>query len=337
MSEALSNFLRPVVVPAADVLSRLSFSGTASSVLTVLTTIIIYRLYLHPLAHIPGPLLARLTSLWLYREVYRGTEASTLVELHKKYGKVVRISPKEVDVDDGAALHTIYVKGGGFKKAPYYQNFDIDDFPTIFSALDNAHRATRAKAVASMFSTQAIRDGYEAITGCVDKMVNRLERDIKNANGKPIDVLNLSRSLALDVITAYLFGKPYNAVDEEELSAAEFVNTFVDIGKWFYIPSVWFRWIDVMRSNFEANWGAERYRVWKSLTKVDKYSAQLADEAIRSKDSDESDTYQARLLKAGVSRQETVAQCKDLMFAGTDSTGMNLATIIVYLSQNSEK
>lgn len=48
-------------------------------------------------------------------------------------------------------------------------------------------------------------------------------------------------------------------------------------------------------------------------------------------------TYQGRMLKAGISKHETVAQCLDVMFAGTDSTGMNLATACRHLAQNPQQ
>ena len=38
--------------------------------------------------------------------------------------------------------------------------------------------------------------------------------------------------------------------------------------------------------------------------------------------------YPGRLMALGLERSEVKCQCKDLIFAGTDSTGMNLATIL---------
>jgi len=75
---------------------------------------------------------------------------------------------------------------------------------------------------------------------------------------------------------------------------------------------------------------------FKSISTVDKFAANLVDET-RVDEHEEGATYQAKLLNAGISREETIAQCKDLMFAGTDSTGMNLATICWHLTQLPEK
>jgi cytochrome P450 len=45
-------------------------------------------------------------------------------------------------------------------------------------------------------------------------------------------------------------------------------------------------------------------------------------------------TYQSRLLEAGVSPEETAAQCKAVIFASADSTAVMLATILFHLIHN---
>lgn len=58
----------------------------------------IYRLYFHPLAHIPGPKLAALTSWYeFYYDVVRpGRYVFKIRELHKQYGKCISIVGSEV-------------------------------------------------------------------------------------------------------------------------------------------------------------------------------------------------------------------------------------------------
>lgn len=51
-------------------------------------TFVIYRCFFHPLAHIPGPFLARITHLyeWYYDLYLKGQYTWHLKELHQKYG-----------------------------------------------------------------------------------------------------------------------------------------------------------------------------------------------------------------------------------------------------------
>ncbi len=46
------------------------------------------------------------------------------MDLHRKYGAIVRIAPEEYSVNDGEAVRVIYGLGNGFVKV-IYLGFDI--------------------------------------------------------------------------------------------------------------------------------------------------------------------------------------------------------------------
>ncbi|SCN65580.1 related to benzoate 4-monooxygenase cytochrome P450 [Fusarium fujikuroi] len=149
-----------MAVDTSNYIQGLASPLHVSAAITVaLLTAFLWRLYNDPLSHIPGPLVARFTPIWLWWLTWTGVECRVIDRLHKKYGPVVRIAPNEVDVSDGAALNLIYIKNGGYMKSPIYRNYDVNGFETIFSALNPAHRAPRAKAVAPMFAHQRIAKG----------------------------------------------------------------------------------------------------------------------------------------------------------------------------------
>lgn len=62
---------------------------------------ICYNLFLHPLQAFPGPRAARATAWWkTYIEVVKQESmVDILLELHKKYGEIVRVSPNEVSTN----------------------------------------------------------------------------------------------------------------------------------------------------------------------------------------------------------------------------------------------
>ena len=306
---------------------------TLSVAITSLVALLFYRAFFDSLSHIPGPLLCRLTSLWTYYHSYIGDECTLINEMHKKYGPVVRIAPNEVCFSDGAALAPIYSEKGGFLKAPCYTNFDIEGHRTIFSALDPAHRSIRSKAVLPMFSMGNIRTGNDVIEGCVKKFVARMEIEAENsrvAQGmdgrpKPINLLNLSRSLALDAICSYLFEAPFGSIDEAggKMSASSFVDALVAVGRFFFLPNWVFIVLEESRLRFFPDEEEQQ-----SFDRVDKFVQRLV-EAPEKADA----TYQQRLANVGISGHEVEIQCKDLIFAGTDSTGMNLSTICWHLAK----
>jgi hypothetical protein len=88
-------------------LSTSAFRLFASFVLFILSAII-YRLTFHPLARIPGPRLAGISTIWLAYHVRQGKCATWEPELHRKYGPIVRIAPNEVLVCSEEGIRQIY-------------------------------------------------------------------------------------------------------------------------------------------------------------------------------------------------------------------------------------
>lgn len=296
--------------------------------------VMIRRAFFSPLSHIPGPWICRITSLWTYYHAYIGDECTRIDELHKKYGAIILIAPNEVCISDGNALAPIYSDKGGFLKASCYSNFDIEGHKTIFSALDPTHRAIRSKPVLPMFSMSNVRNGNGAIDLCVRKYIDRMKEEAERSRAatkatgqpKPINLLNLSRSLALDAICSYLFGRSFGSIEENggTMSASLFVDALVAVGRFFYLPNWLFLALEKTRLRFFQGKVEQ-----ESFCKVGSFTQQLVDDAKQ-----DDGMYQQRLVKAGISDDEVKIQCEDLIFAGTDSTGMNLSTICWQLSKH---
>jgi hypothetical protein len=76
---------------------------------TLIASILLYRLSpLHPLYHIPGPVLDRCTQLVQFYQLAKGRPRVYQQRLHLKYGPVVRIGPNEVSICDTPLLSSIF-------------------------------------------------------------------------------------------------------------------------------------------------------------------------------------------------------------------------------------
>ena len=312
------------------VFDQLTFNSLISLAFATLLSLVlrcVYHIYFHPLSHIPGPFLAKYTSLWLYYHAYVGDEASTIHQLHKTYGPLLRVAPNEVDLSDADAILGIYASKGGFAKASCYANFDIEGHGTIFSTLSADYRSPRAKAVMPLFSTKALRENESAICTCIDRMVERLQEEAKTK--RTVNVLNLARSLAVDTVSVHLFRENYDSVSERDpvLSVSPFVDVLVASGRFFYLPNLVFNWIDWFITKWQTDGKTD-----DSMTLVDRFVGNLVANTTAT-----STTYPGRLLDAGLSNEEVKVQCKDVIFAGTDSTGMNLAMIMRNLALHPRK
>lgn len=73
-----------------------------------------------PLRSVPGPFAARFNRLWYLQKVWTGELPRLNIDLHRKYGPVVRIAPNEYSLDDPNAVKPIYGLGTTFTKGPWY-------------------------------------------------------------------------------------------------------------------------------------------------------------------------------------------------------------------------
>jgi hypothetical protein len=64
--------------------------------------------YRHDLSSLPGPKWARFTSFYRVYRLWSGEAPAVYLELHEKYGPIVRTGPNIVSIADPLAIPTIY-------------------------------------------------------------------------------------------------------------------------------------------------------------------------------------------------------------------------------------
>lgn len=309
---------------------------------------IIYLVNYHPISHVPGPFLAKVSPILLYAVCYLGIEGRVLRQYHQQYNtKVLRIAPNSLSISDADAVREIYITGGGFAKDDRYKNFNLGPVVSIFSAIDSSYRDRRAKAVAPLFAPARLRiagEAGDAINGLVTRFVEQL-RVCKHA-GVTADIVDLCARLSIDVVTECLLGENYNGLDEHvrlppqdwaetKLSANPFIMAIVRFSRFSLLPNWLFRIMYAV-----STWAKTNRETLRSFTLLDEFIDRVVGNALRAKDapypfpSANSSTYQSRLLQAGISPVEVAAQSKAIVFAGADSTAVMLSTALFHLVRN---
>ena len=268
--------------------------------------LIVYRLSLHPLSHIPGPFYARISSLYLYTICYLGIECRLVEHHYRKYKtSVLRIAPNAVSFSNGAALHPVYVASGGFPKAARYENFKVDGEHTIFSTRDPTYRGVRAKAVSPIFAMNRVKatsDPAGIVGRCVSDFVERFKCEKINAttlNPKAarIDVLALTYRLMMDSVTGHLFNRTYGALEEQlvslprakefptttakrdVMSALPFIYAILEAGRFSLLPNWLFCTLNFIISHLVPNRELKR-----SFARVHEFTACIVNDVNAEKD-----------------------------------------------------
>ncbi|KAH8197444.1 hypothetical protein TruAng_008375 [Truncatella angustata] len=128
--------------------------------LLLLVLILCYNRFRGHLHSIPGPFINSISSLPRLWSVWKGTSHLEDVELHKKYGKIVRVSPTIVSVCDLTFFESIYGISSHFYKAGFYEACRFYDeeglIPDPLVLADKDMHTRMKRNAANAYSLQAL-------------------------------------------------------------------------------------------------------------------------------------------------------------------------------------
>ncbi|KAL4971084.1 cytochrome P450 [Aspergillus stella-maris] len=169
-----------------------------------------------PLKSIPGPIAARYTRLWYFFKVKKGDFHLENIELHRKYGNVVRIAPNVYSIDDLEATKIVYGHGSKFLKSDWYSTFTISDVADVntFTLRDVKKHAAVRRLFANNYTMSSMIH-YEAyVDMCIRTFENSLEK--RSDEKQKMDMGNWLQYYAFDVIGNITFGKSFGFVEKGE-------------------------------------------------------------------------------------------------------------------------
>ncbi|KAI5917039.1 cytochrome P450 [Camillea tinctor] len=183
----------------------------------------IYRLYLHPLCHFPGPRRAALSNDWIYTISRAGKLEEAFERLHRKYdAKAIRIAPNELHISDVSLYKVIYNQTSQFlKEAAHYDAFMT--YHTTFSELNPEKHRIRRRKLNNYFSKTSINKIESLIVGKIELMKRRINVLKKTQS---INVYNCFRCITTDIICQYAFRDPKDMIEK---TSNNFDGGFIDV------------------------------------------------------------------------------------------------------------
>ena len=82
-----------------------------------------YELFISPLSAIPGPWHAAISDFWLTTRLMQSRQCSSVDDLFKQYGPIVRVGPNKVVFMGVQAIKDVYGVAARFDKGVFYKGF----------------------------------------------------------------------------------------------------------------------------------------------------------------------------------------------------------------------
>ncbi|KAI1811309.1 cytochrome P450 [Poronia punctata] len=201
----------------------------------------VYRLYFHPLSHIPGPKIAAVSHLYeLYHDAIRGGMYIWEVEkMHKKYGPVVRINPREVHIKDPHFYDEVYAPASR-KREKDGAFVGVFGFPlSMIATVGHEHHRIRRSLLNAFFSKKQV----QALAGSVlaeqeNKLIARLTE--AHNEGRTVRLDDAYAALTADTISQYSWGRSSGFLDDPSFkndirAALDEISQYVHIARFFPI------------------------------------------------------------------------------------------------------
>ncbi|KAK0726268.1 cytochrome P450 [Apiosordaria backusii] len=167
---------------------------------------VIYNLFFHPLAHMPGPWLSCATYIpeFWYDVVRSGLYTKQIQKMHDKYGPIVRINPHEVHCADRHFIDEIYAGGNRKRDKPVHQvrGSGVAENATFSTTGHDLHRVRR-NALNKFFSRAQVFRLEPTIRDLAERLCEKIVTVGKEA---PFDVTTALSLFTTDVITGYCLG-----------------------------------------------------------------------------------------------------------------------------------
>lgn len=174
----------------------------------------VYKRYASPLRKYPGPFLASITRLWKMGSTMTGRTHLDHIELHRRYGPVVRIAPNEVSVSSPEAARTLLSAGKRFFKTPFYGVFPPPENPDIFTETREDVHATKKRVANVPYSMAAMQQLSPFINDTIELLIKKIGEHIAQRPREVFDLGDYLHYFAFDVLGEVAFSRSFGFLAE---------------------------------------------------------------------------------------------------------------------------
>ncbi|KAH8655283.1 cytochrome P450 monooxygenase-like protein [Xylariales sp. PMI_506] len=299
----------------------------------------VYKLKFHPLAKFPGPRLAAFSNIPYSFWISSGRWPFKAVDLHKKYGPVVRITPTELSFSTAQSWKDIYGIRPGHKiflKSEFYDGASHAGIhvSSIIRERDPEVHKEMHRLLSYGFSEAARAEQEQPISEILDLCVRKVEE--KSINPAGFDIVDLLTIATFEVMGQMSFGTTFGSLND--CIRDPWISASLESPMLVVIYDVLSRYknvLQILKFFF--------HRKIKEASAVTDAHMKIASDTVhkRMEMSPSHRDFLTRIIKAReqneVSHEQIVYHVADLAIAGSETIVNSLSSCMYYLVRNPDK
>ncbi|PYH41760.1 cytochrome P450 [Aspergillus saccharolyticus JOP 1030-1] len=300
------------------------------------------------LTSIPGPFLARFTRLWYFSRVWKGHFETDNLDLHARYGPVVRIAPGHYSISERTAVKTVYGTGSRFPKSSWYEGWKhpSPDRWTLFTDRNIKRHSETRKRFSSLYSMSSLLHYEEFADQCAEIVCERLTEFAQS--GQTFDLHYWLQCYAFDVIGDITFGQRFGFLDKgEDIEGA--IAALQKVMAYSTLVGIYPEWhprVYEPLSRFTSTGPAGRSFIMRFVAeKIHQLNEQRKTQPSQQPQQQQDPTPQRQdfLEKMAIARDKDPEKVTDYhlfmmgnsnIIAGSDTTAISLSAILYHLLRN---
>ncbi|KAF2681132.1 cytochrome P450 [Lentithecium fluviatile CBS 122367] len=308
------------------------------AVLIPVSWVILYRLYLHPLADYPGPLIGRITDFYSVYHCLKGDRYLDFLDLHNRYGSIVRYGPNRLSFSTVDALQAIYGSRANTKKAYWYDTMTFYmKVPSTHATTNKVQHARKRRILAQALSDRMVHVYEDGFTKLLKSFLQRYDTPDAEAEKEWSSAVDISHEFMLmcfDSMGSFCFGESFGSLlDPQKAGILETsLEGFRGLNAIGHMPGLsWFQLEAMASSTARALKEYESYAANLALKCVEKFSQKLVNKERLSCVFDILYATSENPGVEGFSLPELQSESSLLVTTGTDTVAGSMANLLFHL------
>lgn len=204
------------MVAFADLAERLPISlkwALWGSAALYIVSVVLYRIFLHPLSKYPGPLLAKFTDIYPMLSMFNMNRVLWQYEMLQKYGSPVRVATNELFFSDMKSWSDIYGQSSNpcTKEPAFYDSFTATGATSVLNERNRFQHARVRRLLSHGFSLKCLLQEESLVHQKVEEYIEHVIVPAAD-KGQVVDIYTKMMEHYLDIVSYLSLGTSLDCV-----------------------------------------------------------------------------------------------------------------------------